>query len=227
MVDEGIRPVPRANLTGNAFATVTDGSGLFTVSGLQPGLYTVRVNATGYLPIQSTAEVVAGEVAKMRIILPADLTPKPYHTTLKFKAYDAVGQGLADFAVDLVVRSFANGTVPPQGDQCYFYFRADSKPDTTLIEAACEDSVQDYPEGQTEYYWVLDGLDSGDYLDDYCTSPCNVTILGDALPKDLRFGLGMSPDEDWVTYQQEWSVFVTIWYGAAPPPGWSFLKGDE
>ena len=60
------------------------------------------------------------------IVLPADLSAKPYHTTLKFKAYDAVGQGTADFAVDLVVRDFANGTLPAQCDQCYFYFSADS-----------------------------------------------------------------------------------------------------
>jgi hypothetical protein len=228
VVDEAIRPVAGANVTGQGTAaTRTDAQGLFTLAGLQPGLHTLRVNATGFLAVQSTAEVKAGEVAKVRVVLPADLTPKPYHTTLKFDAYDEVGQGTVDFAIDLVARDFANGTIPPQCDRCYFYFQADSKPATILIEAAWTDSVPDLAENATEYYWSLDGLDSGDYTSDYCYSPCHAPVPGDTLPKDLSFGLSISPDEDWVTYEQEWQVFVTLFYREPAPAGWSFINGDE
>jgi hypothetical protein len=110
-------------------------------------------------------------------------------------------------------------------DRCYFYFQSDGPVDTFVIEAAWEDTVPDAAEGATEYYWVLDGEDSGEYEDDYFSSPGRAEVAAGALGNDTHFGIGMSADEDWMTYQQKAELFVTLFYLAPPPAGWSFVGG--
>ena len=145
VVDDAIRPLAGVDLTlltSPARSVATDADGLFVFEGLDPGLYTLSANATvaderRFLGIQTTADVVAGETAKVRIVLPPDLTPQPYHTTYAFDWYDESGVALVDFAVDLFTRDVepVNQTVPPFCDQCYFRFETDTTPHTFVVEA--------------------------------------------------------------------------------------------
>jgi hypothetical protein len=226
VVDQAIRPIGGANVTvlGQNRTTATTQDGLFAFDDLAPGFYTLAVTAAGFLPIQTQAEVREGETSKVRILLNADLNPQPYHTTLQFDWFDAAGVTLVDFTIDLVSRSFADGAVPPQCDRCYFSFATDMPPEQLVFEAVWEDTVA-FPAGATSYYWVLDGMDSGEYEDDYCQAPCYVLIPPGKFGNDTNYGLGMTGDEDWITYNQQATIYLTSFYLAGPPEGWSIVAG--
>jgi hypothetical protein len=158
--------------------------------------------------------------------LATDKTPQPYHSTLKFDWFDQEGVTLVDFTVDLVNRDFLNRSLPPMCDLCYFDFPSDGPVDTFVVEAVWEDSIPDSAEGTTEYFWTLDNHDSGDYAADYFSSPGRATVAGESIGNGTHYGIGMSADEDWVTYQQKAEIFLTMFYRAPPPDGWSFVDGD-
>jgi hypothetical protein len=228
VVDEAIRPVAHVEVTviGQPLNASTDANGLFSIPDLAPGLYTLSAAAKGFLAIQTTAEVKAGETAKVRMALATDKTPQPYHSTLKFDWFDQEGVTLVDFTVDLVNRDFLNRSLPPMCDLCYFDFPSDGPVDTFVVEAVWEDSIPDSAEGTTEYFWTLDNHDSGDYAADYFSSPGRATVAGESIGNGTHYGIGMSADEDWVTYQQKAEIFLTMFYRAPPPDGWSFVDGD-
>lgn len=228
VVDEAIRPVAGANVTVLALNLTVSASaeGLFVFGELEPGIYNLVASAAGFVPITTQAEVREGETTRVRIQLARDLNPQPYHTTLQFEWFDAAGVTLVDFTIDLVSRSFLGGAVPPQCDRCYFYFDTDMPPEQLLFEAAWEDSIG-FPADlkATSYFWTVDGLDSGDYEADYCESPCYVLVPMGNFGNDTHYGLALSGDEDWITYNQGARLFMTVWYLAGPPEGWSIIAG--
>lgn len=225
VVDEAIRPLPRVNVTvlGQGITTATDDSGLFIVADLLPGLYTLAVNLTGYLPTQTTAEVKLGETAKVRIVLPTDTTPKPYHTTLKFDGFNQAGNSLVSQAYEL----FVNGTagVPYDSCQCQFSYTLERPADTHIVEVAWDPSVQN-PAGGSSGYWAIWDEDGGDYQDDGCGNPCLGRIDGFFPPESQRFRIDIWLDSDWVQVNQSFTVYLTLFYNGAAPADWSFVAGS-
>ena len=227
VVDEAIRPLAGANVSvlGQPVSVATDGQGLFALADLEPGLHTLSVDAAGYSTVQATTEVKPGETSKVRIVLALDRTPRPYHTTQKYDWYDDAGVTLVDFAVDLADRSFLNDSLPAACDVCYFEFTSDGPVDTFVIEAVWEDTV-DHPAKETEFYWSLYDLDSSEYESDYFTSPGRAEIPAGDLGNATRFGISLAGEEEWITYQQHAQLFVSLFYLAPPPEGWSIVAGD-
>ena len=235
VVDDAIRPLAGVNLTllGRERNATTDGDGLFVFEDLDPGLYTVSASAYRaddgrlFIGMQTTAEVVAAETSKVRIVLPNDPTPQPYHQTYKWDAYDEVTLGVVDGGYEIIRTGFANDTLPPLCDACAFFFHPEGPADTFLLEAVWEDSIADATGEATSYYWVLEDVDGeADYSDDYCSSPCHVPIDGSGYENVTTLSISMYPDENWVAYQQRWTMFMTVWYLAPPPEGWSVVNGD-
>ena len=235
VVDEAIRPIAGVNLTllGPQLTVASNEGGQFIFEDLDPGLYTVSAApltaADGrlFLGIQTTAEVVAGQTAKVRMVLPPDPTPQPYHTIYKWDAYDEVNAGIVDGGYEIVRTGFANDTLPPLCDQCAFFFHPEGPAHTFLFEAVWEESIEDPTDGETSYYWVLEDVEGeADYSDDYCTSPCYVPIDATPYANVTTLSISVYPDEDWVAYQQRWQMFMTVWYLAPPPEGWSVVAGD-
>lgn len=225
VVDEAIRPLAGATISINGITepVSTDEDGLFIVTDLEPGLYIMMASLADYLPIQTTAEVVAGETAKIRIVLAFDPTPKPYHTTLQFEWYDEVGQGLVDFAWDLFLRGTG---VPMLCDRCYFPFTSDGAVEEFIIEATWEDSIPD-PLKETEYYWSLDNLgEGGGYESDYFYNPGRASVGDNRFGNSTEFALTLASEEEWVTFQQTAHIFVTLFYLAPAPENWSFIAGN-
>ena len=70
-------------------------------------------------------------------------------------------------------------------------------------------------------------MDSGEYEDDYCGSPCCVLVPMGVFGNDTSYGLGMSADEQWITFQQAARLFVSVWYIGGPPEGWSVVAGTN
>lgn len=229
VVDEAIRPLAGVvlNISGRSEPATTDEGGLFLVTDLDPGLYTLSASLSGFLTIQTTAEVRETETAKVRIVLARDLTPQPYHTTLAFQWYDEVGVTLVDFTVDLVSRSFFGGAVPPLCDRCYFPFESDGPVEDFIIEATWEDTVPD-PLKETEFFWTLsDEAGDGGYEADYFYNPGRAHIPGNRFGESTGFSIAMSGEEEWITYQQQAQLFVTLFYLGPAPEGWSFVAGDR
>ena len=223
VVDEAIRPVAGALLTllGPQASATSDENGLFTFERLEPGLYTVAANATGYFPAQTTAEVLAGDVAKVRMVLPLDTTPKPYHTTLKFDGFVQAGNGLVDQAYQLFVKDVTGIDFCT----CQFYFQAEAEPETQVIEVTWEPSVQN-PTAASSGYWALWDDGSSDYYDDGCDNPCLARVDGGFQPEARNFHTDIWLDSDWVQYEQSFTEYVTLFYVAPAPEGWSFIAGD-
>lgn len=230
VVDEAIRPLAGVNLTllGPQTPATSDDDGLFVFTDLEPGLYTVSAaphkSADGrlFLGIQTTAEVRAGETAKVKLVLPPDPTPQPYHVTYKFDWYDEAGVALVDFAVDL----FGRGIVPvPFCDQCYFEFTSDANVTQFVVEATWTDSVAP-PHKESEYYWTVYALTVGDYASDYFYNPGRAVVEGSAFPGETEWAVNLAAEEEWITLQQKAQLFVTAFYVAPAPDGWSFVAGD-
>jgi hypothetical protein len=225
VVDEAIRPLAGVLVTvlGQGIDSVTDTGGLFLVAELAPGLYTLAANATGYLRTQTTVEVVVGQTAKVRMVLPTDTTPQPFHVTQKFEGFNQAGNSLASQAYEL----FVNGTagVPYDSCQCQFYYTVEQPADTHIVEVTWERSV-DSPAAESSGYWAIWDEDGGDYQDDSCGNPCLGRIDGFFPADSRRFSIDIWLDSDWVQVNQAFTVFLTLFYNGAAPADWSFVEGD-
>lgn len=228
VVDAAIRPLAAVNLTllGPQSHAATDKDGLFTVPDLAPGLYTLSANLTGYLPTQTTAEVKAGETAKVRIVLPTDTSPKPYHTTMKFDGFVQAGSGLFNEAYDL----FVGEETGVFSCTCRFNFTSDEQVTSFIFETQWEPTLDD-PASPQDAYWTIYGPDAkGDstYASGNCFDPCwgqaNGTTYG---PNARDFYAYVWLDSSWVVVQQQFTVYVTLFYNGMPPEGWSFVNGDQ
>lgn len=226
VVDEAIRPLAGSTVqVAPEVSAVTDDTGVFIVTNLEPGLYTLTATLTGYLPIQTTAEVVAGDTAKVRIVLATDNTPQPRHTTLQFDGFMQAGNGLVNQAWQLFVAGI--GGVPVESCKCQFYFQTEGPAETFVIEVTWEPSVP-RPTGSSSGYYAIWDDGGGDYVDNGCENPCfgMVQWAEFALPETVDFHTDIWLESDWVYVNQAFKQYVTIFYGAPAPENWSFLDGD-
>jgi hypothetical protein len=240
VVDPAIRPIAGANLTvvGQGLAARADASGIFVVPNLKPGLYTVAARAAGFLPVQTTAEVKAGETTKVRIAMDVDRTPVPFHSpTVKFKGFYNVGSGLFDEVgtLDVWNRSVGPARTPESATcTCVFGFDMDGNFTTIVVEAAWTPSPAkpDLPDpanlGPTEMTWAFKPDAGKEPPLTFCYgSPCASHMWGGNVSADARHvTLHFWSDASWVTVNQDFEAFVTIFYNGAAPPDWAFTKGS-
>jgi hypothetical protein len=226
VVDEAIRPIAGANVTlGSGLAsTRTDAQGRFAFPGVEPGFVTLVAKAKGYFAIQATAEVVAGEMARVRVQMPADRSPVPYHTTSKFKGFIQAWAGIAQFFVeDVYATATGNGTTLCQ---CYYDFTPDANLTGMVLEAVWADTMP-RPTGteDAEYYTNVNQPGSSMFEQNYCHSPCHIDVsLGSYKPGPMQAYM-QGPDL-YLSFQQNYDLYVSLFYRAAQPKDWSFVAGD-
>ncbi|HUR61516.1 MAG TPA: carboxypeptidase-like regulatory domain-containing protein [Candidatus Thermoplasmatota archaeon] len=240
VVDVGIHPIPRANLTvlNQGITARADDNGIFVFPNLKPGIYTIQARAAGYLGVQTTSEVVAGETSKVRIQMDADPTPLPYHSpTLKFKGFFQVSfTGLVDEALDLFVfnQTYGPVTTPPMPScTCHYVYHPEANATTHIVEIQWEANPPkpDDPTGQMgESEIVMDfnaDKDPQPGLTFCYGSPCVTRFDGRNLSAELRtVDLGFWGDGTWPALNEEFNVFVTVFYNGAAPKDWSFIAGS-
>jgi hypothetical protein len=221
VVDEAIRPIIGANVTvaGKVVAT-TDGTGVFVLDSLEPGVLIFSVSAPRFLAIQSSAEVAMGQTTRVRIQLPADNSPVPYRTTYSHDGFMQAWGGIGQFFVEEAV---------PTGSglcDCRVYFTPDPNPVDLVYEAYWEQGIPD-PAAQAEYYWVVEDVASGAGPADYCFSPCVNTVQfeGSGLHAGNNTYARLDGPDNWPAFQQKFQLFVTIWYNGPAPNGWT-LAGE-
>lgn len=226
IVDPTVMPAAgiEVTLVGPELTTTTSEEGTFSFSDLAPGLYILQANGTGFLETQSSADVQAGEVTKVKMVIPIDTSPQPFHETFKFDWFDSAGQPLVDFAIDL----FVGGGAPRACDQCEWTIVTSAPAETLVIEAQWEDSPAPPPHKDSEFYWTIEPTaDSSDYESDYFYSPGLAHINGNRWGDHMEFFLMMAAEEEWVVVDQAAEVFVSFFYVDEAPEGWSFIAGDR
>lgn len=230
LVDEAIRPIAGAaiDLVGLG-PTSTDDAGLFVFVDLQPGLYTLKVMGGNYSGIryrdaEVATEVRAGETAHVRVFMIRDLTPFPYHAdTLKFDGFMEVDNGLVNFALGLT------GSPPPGWCTCNWTFTAEGPVSTIVSELSYNPTTTANPAPLGSWVVFMTG-DNGGATGIGCgTNPCIYHSEYDSFfDNETRdFTLTVSSDPYWVSINQAFQVYITLFYVDPAPGGWSFIKGDR
>lgn len=219
VVDEAIRPVVGAVLTttDGAHGATTDANGVFLVGDLAPGFYALLVKATDHLEVQTSAEVVAGEVAKVRVQMVRDVRPTPYLQTYPYTAYMQGWATIGQFAVEVVADSFLNDTTLCD---CGYTFTPGPNVTAIILEAFWDAAAPD-PATLAEYYWEV-GDPSGDWYETgYCTSPCRVEVPMADFRDGMTVEVRMTGPDAWVAVQQQVRIFTTVFHYGEAPEGWT------
>jgi hypothetical protein len=213
--DDAIYPLVGATvrLMGTDKSTTTDFRGNFLIQDVEPGIYIVEASKLDHLSQQATADVTAGKVAKVALLLQKIPTTLPYHRTephegfvqahgVPFLGFNTNTSFVVDLdesaIVDVIVESAWEGTFVPANHP-----------------APLKYSVVTWPK--------LDNIASGTSAD-----PLYLRIDGRIIPPHARWiEVRIEPNEpDLVAYQATSKDYVTVFYNEPAKEGWSFLAGD-
>lgn len=217
VVDEAIRPIVGANVSmAGEVVAQTDEDGVFVLDALEPGLAIFAVSASGFLPIQTSAEVVAGATAQVRVQMPRDVRPQPYQVTYALDGFMQASTGYA--------QTYVEDAAPNPLCNCRLAFTPEPNATTLVYEAYWEHTLPD-PTGLAEYYWIVYQTEGDGGGEGYCLSPCiqQLSFSGFAPGVETIARLD-SPDTP--VFQQSFKLFVTVWYNEEAPDGWTLASQD-
>jgi hypothetical protein len=255
VVDQAIRPVAGVAIALSGPATAngtTDAQGVFGFDGLQPGTYFVHASKAGFVPAQSSADVVAGvaQPAAVKILLNADKSTAPYVATYAFDGYIecsfslvAVGFAACSEESSLNDRFIVNYTLdkPPQ------WVQSEMSWESTQAANPALDVVYSY-QGNTTLLtnWKEDrgpsplllqanetdsakaGLGtSNDLLIRVFNEPINGTRPSDPVGGDDcvdRPQLGGCLTGVGATIEQSFTIITNVFYGVVPDPSWRYVQ---
>ncbi len=228
VVDAAVRPVANATVelvgAGNvtpsgATTTTTDAGGVFWFRQLEPGLATVRATAPGFLAVQASLILEVDKVAQTTLVLLADAAQTPYQTLHHWQGFIEASASIATFAVDLFAEAFLNQSLC----RCTFYFNVDEQPAAYVYEVYLDENLPAGPAGESDYYWELIGsAQDSEIINGYAKIPIYQVIEGDAFPPDrMNITARVTGPAFWPSYQQDYDLFVSVFYREAPPTGWS------
>ncbi|MEA3137632.1 MAG: Carboxypeptidase regulatory-like domain [Thermoplasmata archaeon] len=211
VVDDAIRPIEGAvvHLPGLDLERVTDRDGSFGFVDLHPGPYFITINATGFYDAEAVLQVSADEFTRAKVILTRIPPPDPYRVQQSF-------EGFADVTADPVfgISFFCSA--------CNFDFYLDRQGlDTVIVEAYLKDSA----EGSGFNYDFYP--ESGYGVSGTTGNPMRLEQRNEDLGDGDHFNLRLDPRSFPVPEQSKrFQVYVTAFYNAGPPTGWSFVAGD-
>lgn len=224
VVDEAIRPVKGASVEVQGLGNVTTSdAGTFAFKDLQPGAYFLSVAAPRFLPVQTSVEVRAGQSASVRVLLPVDPTPQPFHQTIQFDGFIQANPGAAGYLLDIVLVDVLNQSL------CTCVWRFDSGNATTIVFEMVWESTGDPPTEPADLYYQMYEEDKSDITieSEFVHSPYlahfdRESIWGDWTYFRVHFG-GSST---WVNFNQAFTSYVTFFYNGEAPEGWSIASGN-
>ena len=226
VVDQAIRPIAGATLSlvDGARNTTTDDGGQFAFGALEPGAYFLHASAPGFTPVQASAEVSAGAITDVRVLMTADLSPVPYHETIAFDGFIDHSVPLATYIADIFLTSLLNQSIC----KCWQVF--DSGPATTIVFEMVWEATSEPPVGEADLYYQFAEHDgpTQNIQSEFHASPIlehfdREALFGNWTVFDVHYGGG----SNWVQVNQKFSSFITLWYNAPAPEGWSLVAGDE
>jgi hypothetical protein len=231
VVDEAIVPISGADvgLSPGGLTTTSGESGAFVFDDLEPGTYFVRVTKLGYFSAQQSVEVVAGveEPPVVKVLLQADISFAPYTQLQVWEGF--LQCGVTVYVAVTGVGFNACGLVD---DGFITYFTMDDGiPDKSQAEMIWDSTQTLSPELSLGYYrsgttnWknfqgpspiilpatydeIVDGRPDGENATD---NPMRVFP-----PYSRPAGFGM-------TLNQDFTVYMTYFYGFLPREDWAFI----
>jgi hypothetical protein len=224
VVDEAIRPLADVNVTlvqASLHAT-TDAEGLFAFEGLEPGAYSLAVEASDYVAVMQTVTVEAETATKVKVVLiSASAADGPYHTSYAFRGFMDAYVGLASWAVELFLEPVSNQTLC----QCSFPITVDEHPVEFVLEGLWTESVPDA--SGLGWYWEFTTRDEGTVQSSFTQSPMYALVSGgDYPPENFDYTARLTGPWAGVLVQQHFDLYVTVFYRDHAPEGWSLLNGD-
>lgn len=227
VVDLAIVPVEGAaiRVTPGNLETTTGESGAFVFSELDPGTYFLRVNKPGFFATQQSVEVVAGikDPKVVRILLEADITFAPF-TQLQ------VWEGFLQCGFTVVVVGVNACGVVDDGFITYFSLSS-GIPDMAQAEMIWDSTQALSPELSLGYYQG----GTTNWKNIQGASP----LVLPATKAEIIAGRGESATENpmrvfppytipvGVAIQQDFTVYMTYFYGFIPREGWMFIVDGE
>jgi hypothetical protein len=219
VVDEAIRPLPDAEVAldgGLARKAGQDGSvSFFDVS---VGDHFLAATAPGHLQAQNLVEVGAGETTRIRVLLQAQPASQPTYVTQKFDGFaQATNAGTTGTIVSLALWLLTGDS---GCERCVFRFTAEPGLNTTVVEATMDGNG--FAGGGNGFGFALHGPDSWTSAMFERPNPMNeqVAMEGRLGEIELTMFVGSEPLPE---ISKTFQVFLTTFYGAAPPVGFSAI----
>lgn len=222
-VTPDIRPingVAVSMMPGN-FETESNLFGGFTFSNIPPGTYELTATHKDFLSANQTVVVVPGQTIKPRLVLKTDEPPVPQHVTDTFPGFIPLHTGPAEETTSEAQRQAGLGNCT-----CVFDIEPRQMMETMVIEATWTDSVA--PAQPTKFRWTLT-IDDNRTFNGAGAHPLlvhlNAADVG-GWQNATSMVLTLAPDEIWPAFEQDFTLYVTIFQVTPAPPDWSFLDGD-
>jgi hypothetical protein len=160
----------------------------------------------------------------VRICLPADPHPQPYHETLNFHGFIDAAAGIATFAVNLVTSTFLNMTLC----KCYFPLSVPTDTWGFTYEATWRSSVECGPTDDNMYYQVYEDTSTIHIQSAFLPNPIHVVLNRTQFwPDQYDFVMSLTEGDTCPRYQQPYELYITVWHNGEAPEAWSFVNGDK
>ncbi len=212
--DDALYPLPNATvwvLSLNLSAQ-TDSNGRFAIINVPAGVYILEGSKKDHATVQTTVDVIPGQTARAVLLLGRLPPTDPYHITWQQEAFvelDAAGMA---WSTDNTTLSFS---------------RDPSRLVTLVVESTWEGIIQSTEAAPLSYDIQEVGLRS--IVAGRAGNPFSLHLDARILPPDHdQFLFTVEPGtlEPTVMAQAYGTLFVTLFYNEAAPPGWSILNGD-
>ena len=207
---------------GTAITATADDKGKFVTADLEPGWYFLEVSAPEFRSSQIAVQVEPSVVAKAIVMLPHEAALRPYHLTQQFNGDMQTHGTSASSVLDPVLQDVGASVC-----DCEWDVPLDQPPAEIVIEGSWEDSVPGAT-GAQEYYLEFFDYNFNDCLlgtDQSTGFRYNITTACQ-FDKE-RYRVALTGPQFWLAVQQDYELFVTVFYGASAPSTWSFLEGDR
>lgn len=217
VLDETVKPLAGAAVavTGVQEIKTTAADGGFVFGGLEPGDYFLTVSKPGYVAIQSSAQVVAGQAEPplVKIILTADPTKAPFVELQNWKAFLQCGAGVP------LGGSWNPCLFTGSDNVRYFAFGAGVLPMFGQAEAVWEGTQ---PLGNT--LWLQFGTQRG-----VGESPMVHRLDADGIDEsagdddeDIMVRVFAGDESPTVVINQAYDIYVSYFYHFVPREGYMF-----
>ncbi len=220
VVDDSLRPIPGVAVTlpGIDLTDESDRDGSFAFADLLPGPYLLRANYTGHQSLEAVVKIKSDEFTRVKVVLKRIPPPEPYHETFKFAGFSS----LTDHSLlpNFFTSSGARNDI-----------HVGLELEALVLEAIMEPYAgADVGVGTSNSFTfqVSDADCCRTYQSGSLPNPMRVVIGSSALPENhTAYEITVKPESfPLPESNKDYEVFVTAFYRAPPPEGWSFLEGD-
>ncbi len=258
VVDEAIRPIVDARITlmPGGLVTTTTENGAFGFQGLEPGQYSLTVNATRFIEASVDASVVANvdrpDVVKVQLV--ANPATTPYVQTLVFTGFIECSTTLVALCAVPNLVSEETGSDNITNDRFIQYFPIDA-PDPLLMQS---ELVWESTQAASDQLWFWhshaseEGIFNGSFEWEMGESPLLLQTNEEEIAAEFEEG-GLDPRWQLVirvfsgevdgstppqcivgfcggpgfTLQQEFTSYTHLFYHFTPEDGWRFTDHGD